>query len=203
MRTTPERRAARCGSAARRFIQEGTDDRFFIASSLLPFRPPQISQIVIVVDLCKFYYQGPALSGRGNQDSLPPLGRKASSHCPTLQGLSSARRLQLPANVVLLPLPPYSPELNPIERLWRDLKDWLSHHTPGYDLAVVYGSQHLQSQLTETDSVPLIQASGELVGNLPDSSGDDRVGQMWWRHTRDPLRFQRTVINASVVVGIG
>jgi len=24
---------------------------------------------------------------------------------------------------VFVPLPPYSPELNPIERLWRDLKD--------------------------------------------------------------------------------
>jgi transposase len=28
--------------------------------------------------------------------------------------------------VVLLPLPPYSPELNPIERLWRALKDHLA-----------------------------------------------------------------------------
>ena len=28
----------------------------------------------------------------------------------------------VPENVVLLYLPPYSPELNPIERLWQDLK---------------------------------------------------------------------------------
>jgi transposase len=38
----------------------------------------------------------------------------------------TAHCLQIPANVVLVPLPPYSPELNPIERLWRDLKDRLS-----------------------------------------------------------------------------
>lgn len=38
----------------------------------------------------------------------------------------TARRLRIPANVVLLPLPPYSPELNPIERVWRDLKDHLA-----------------------------------------------------------------------------
>lgn len=28
----------------------------------------------------------------------------------------------VPENVVLVPLPPYSPELNPVERLWLDLK---------------------------------------------------------------------------------
>lgn len=31
-------------------------------------------------------------------------------------------KLKLPSNVVLLPLPPYSPELNPIERFWQELK---------------------------------------------------------------------------------
>lgn len=38
--------------------------------------------------------------------------------------------LKLPDNVGLLFLPAYSPELNPIERFWRDLKDWLSKHQP-------------------------------------------------------------------------
>ena len=33
-----------------------------------------------------------------------------------------ANALKIPENVVLLFLPPYSPELNPIERLWQDLK---------------------------------------------------------------------------------
>ena len=33
-----------------------------------------------------------------------------------------AQSLKIPENVVLLFLPPYSPELNPIERLWQDLK---------------------------------------------------------------------------------
>ena len=41
-----------------------------------------------------------------------------------------ARHLRLPANVGVLFFPPYSPELNPIERLWRDLKDWLAHSPP-------------------------------------------------------------------------
>jgi transposase len=37
-----------------------------------------------------------------------------------------AHALQWPANVAPVFLPPYSPELNPIERLWRDLKDRLA-----------------------------------------------------------------------------
>jgi hypothetical protein len=32
-------------------------------------------------------------------------------------------RLTIPAHVRLVFLPPYAPELNPIERVWRDLKD--------------------------------------------------------------------------------
>ena len=34
----------------------------------------------------------------------------------------TAQSLKLPDNVLLLFLPPYCPELNPIERLWQDLK---------------------------------------------------------------------------------
>jgi transposase len=33
-----------------------------------------------------------------------------------------AQRVQIPENVVLVWLPAYSPELNPVERLWEDLK---------------------------------------------------------------------------------
>ena len=34
----------------------------------------------------------------------------------------TAKKLQVPNNIVLLFQPPYSPELNPIERLWQALK---------------------------------------------------------------------------------
>ena len=43
-------------------------------------------------------------------------------------GWHLAADLVVPANVTLLPLPPYSPELNPVERIWQHLRDrWLSH----------------------------------------------------------------------------
>ncbi len=37
-----------------------------------------------------------------------------------------AKAVQWPSHVVPLFLPPYSPELNPLERVWRDLKDKLA-----------------------------------------------------------------------------
>lgn len=37
-------------------------------------------------------------------------------------GWHLARDLQVPENITLLSLPPYSPELNPVERLWAFLK---------------------------------------------------------------------------------
>jgi len=40
-------------------------------------------------------------------------------------GFHRAKHLKVPANVTLVQLPPYSPELNPIENLWHFLK---SHH---------------------------------------------------------------------------
>jgi transposase len=41
-------------------------------------------------------------------------------------GAHTAQRLRWPANVCAVWLPPYCPELNPIERVWRDLKDALA-----------------------------------------------------------------------------
>lgn len=43
-------------------------------------------------------------------------------------GWHGANDLRLPHNVSLVPWPPYSPELNPVERLWRYLRErHLSH----------------------------------------------------------------------------
>lgn len=42
------------------------------------------------------------------------------------RGAHTARRIRWPENVRCVWLPPYCPELNPIERVWRDLKDDLA-----------------------------------------------------------------------------
>jgi hypothetical protein len=43
-------------------------------------------------------------------------------------GWHGARALVVPRNITLVPLPPYAPELNPVERVWLHLKErFLSH----------------------------------------------------------------------------
>ena len=53
-----------------------------------------------------------------------------------------AKSLQVPDNIVLLFLPPYTPELNPIERLWQDIKAKLFQN-------VFTSLQEMQEKLTE------------------------------------------------------
>ena len=50
-------------------------------------------------------------------------------------GFHTSKRLQVPANITLLQLPPYSPELNPIENLWHYLKShfWSNRTYDDYD----------------------------------------------------------------------
>ncbi len=38
-------------------------------------------------------------------------------------GWHSGKTLRVPTNITLVPLPPYSPELNPVERVWLYLKE--------------------------------------------------------------------------------
>ena len=43
-------------------------------------------------------------------------------------GWHKAKDLNIPANISLLPLPPRSPELNPVENVWQYMRDnWLSN----------------------------------------------------------------------------
>lgn len=43
-------------------------------------------------------------------------------------GWHKAKALQVPQNISLLFLPPYSPELNPVERLWKWLRKEVTHN---------------------------------------------------------------------------
>lgn len=43
-------------------------------------------------------------------------------------GWHRSKALKVPSNVALLPLPPYSPELNPVEHLWDDLREKSFHN---------------------------------------------------------------------------
>jgi transposase len=81
-----------------------------------------------------FFLELPVLNTQGFQLFLDhfAIADPTSFHLLLLDNgaFHSAQSLRLPRNVGPLFLPPYAPELNPIERLWRDLKDWLSQYHP-------------------------------------------------------------------------
>ena len=53
-------------------------------------------------------------------------------------GWHGAKALQVPESITLVPLPPYSPDLNPVERIWLYLRErYLSHRLLADDEAVV------------------------------------------------------------------
>ena len=87
-------------------VEPTTGDRFFLE---LPYLNAEMVQLFVEA----FAHAFP--------DSLNILVLDNS-------GAHTSFQLTLPENVRLLFLPPYCPELNPIERVWRDLKDdvaWL------------------------------------------------------------------------------
>ena len=73
-----------------------------------------------------FYLEMPRLDSECFSIYLRELGTYYSdSLCVVILDNAPAHvasAVELPRNVVLLPLPPYSPELNPVERLWQDIK---------------------------------------------------------------------------------
>ena len=76
----------------------------------------------------------PALNSRLFQLFLEQLAATAPAHFYLLVldhgACHTAHSLRLPPNVGLFFLPPSAPEVNPIERLWRDLKDGLAPRQP-------------------------------------------------------------------------
>jgi transposase len=69
-------------------------------------------------------------------------------------GAHTAQRIRWPANVQSVWLPPYCPELNPIERVWRDVKDDLAWH-PFVDLEA---QQVYVGNLLQAYDAPTLQA---------------------------------------------
>lgn len=53
------------------------------------------------------------------------LGKEKAILVMDCAGWHKSKTLIAPSNIMLVYLPPYSPELNPIERLWQYIKDKL------------------------------------------------------------------------------
>lgn len=55
-----------------------------------------------------------------------------SLHVVLLENASAhtTEKIKVSANIIFIFFPPYAPELNPSERFWKELKDWLSDYEP-------------------------------------------------------------------------
>jgi transposase len=73
-----------------------------------------------------FFYEFSHLDSIGFERYLELFAEEMASDFHIIQldngGLHQALNLAIPENVVLLFQPPYSPQVNPIERLWKELK---------------------------------------------------------------------------------
>jgi hypothetical protein len=74
---------------------------------------------------------------------------------------------------------------------------------PGNPVAAAQAMQDFQGQFPEADSLPLIQPSGQFAGKFPESSGDERVRQIWQGCAGNPLGFEGAVIDPFPALGIG
>jgi transposase len=64
-------------------------------------------------------------------------------------------KLLMPANLSILPLPPYSPELNPVEQIWQQLRqsDWANRCFKGYDEIVDVCCQAWNQFASQPDTI--------------------------------------------------
>lgn len=98
-------------------------------------------------------------------------------------------KLEVPENMTILHIPPYTPEMNPIEQIWRELR------TQGFRNEVFATLEKVVNRLCETiRHLSKIQSSVLLVGNgfgaflignsikskfLPCQRRDDRVQMLF------------------------
>ena len=65
-------------------------------------------------------------------------------------GWHSSPRLAVPDNIVLLPLPPYAPELNPMENIWEFLRaNFLSHRVWNNYPEILHACRHAWNTLIQ------------------------------------------------------
>lgn len=117
-----------------RFGQQGSLTRVWAPTGSRPrkVRQTQYDYVWVIGAVCAETGQAEGLlSPRLNTDVINIFLHQFSQTLPEDEhavmvwdgaGFHRAKHLQVPANVTLVELPPYSPELNPIENLWHYLK---------------------------------------------------------------------------------
>jgi transposase len=67
-------------------------------------------------------------------------------------GWHAGHALRVPANMRLLPLPPYAPELNPVEHVWDELREKNFHNLVFDSLDAL--EDHLEASLRDLEGDP-------------------------------------------------
>jgi transposase len=80
-------------------------------------------------------------------------------------GFHTSGSLEVPANVSLIRLPPYSPELNPIENLWHYLRShfWSNREYPDWEALKEAASTALVTVGTDAERVKSVCAAPYLL----------------------------------------
>ncbi len=80
-------------------------------------------------------------------------------------GYHTAGKLKVPANVTLVPLPPRSPELNPVENLWHYLRShyWSNRCYRNYDALREAACDAWQRSCLDADSIKSVCAAPWLT----------------------------------------
>ena len=122
------------GQKRARVGQQGTLARLWARKGTRPSAPKdcRYAGAYIFGAICPARATGAALvMPYANTDTmsahLAEIGRRVSPGAHAIlvldgAGWHSSRNLAVPANITLLTLPPYSPELNPIENIWQFLR---------------------------------------------------------------------------------
>ena len=122
------------------------DPRFASADLVAAVEPATGAEVALVL---------PTVSTEAMSGFLAELSTRIAPDAPAVlvldqAGWHGARALVVPPNITLVPLPPYSPELNPVERLWLYLRErYLSHRLLKDYNAVVDACCHAWTALTQ------------------------------------------------------
>lgn len=95
----------------------------------------------------------PSVNGECMQVFLDELARRHPfDHIVMIldgAGWHSSQALRIPSNIKLLPLPPYAPELNPVEHVWDELREKYFHNRAFASLSAL--EDHLEAALNEME----------------------------------------------------
>lgn len=118
-----------------RFVQKGTLTRVWAPRGTRPTAPKQTAygNLYVLTAVCPGTGRAEGLvSPRLNTPVVQTFLNQLSATIPRRAHVvlvwdgdgyhSASRALQVPANITPITLPPYSPELNPVERLWLYLR---------------------------------------------------------------------------------